>query len=346
MDSVYHAAANRGKRAVTVDFGREEGQAIVRALARQCDVVIENYRVGTLARYGLDYATLRSADPRIVYCSITGFGQTGPYSNRPGYDGLVQAMGGLMSITGERDGMPGGGPQRVGVALVDIVTGLYATSAVTSALYHRERTGQGQYIDIALLDSLVAALANQGLNWLVGGIVPQRAGTGHPNMVPNQAFRTRDGFLLLTVGNDEQYKRFCEACGHPEYAWNPRYATTAARSENRSELVPIVERWILERTTSGWIDILERAKVPAGPIHSIDQVFADPQVMARGMRIDLAHSRAGSVASIANPIRFAATPIEYSHAPPMLGEHTEEVLTELLGLSESELRELRAEGVV
>ena len=346
IDSAYYVSANRGKRAVTIDFSLKEGQAIVRALVEQCDVLIENYKVGTLARYGLDYESLRAVNPRIVYCSITGFGQTGPYRSRPGYDGLIQAMGGLMSITGEPDDLPGGGPQRVGVALVDIVTGVYASSAVVSALYHRQRTGQGQYIDLALLDSAVAALANQGLKWLIGGVVPKRTGTAHSNIVPNQAFATSDGHILLSVGNDEQYRRFCIVSGHPEFATDPRFATTPERSTNRDQLVPIVAQWIRERSTDDWLDVLERAQTPGGRINSIDQVFDDPQVRARGMRLDLPHPRAGSVPSIANPIRFSETPIEYGNAPPMLGQHTDEVLMELLDLSAADIRQLRERRVI
>lgn len=346
VDAAYYACANRGKRAITVDFGAEAGKTIVRELVAKSDVVLENYKVGALARYGLDYASVSKINPRVIYCSITGFGQTGPYRNRPGYDFLIQGMGGLMSVTGERDDLPGGGPQRAGVALADIITGLYASSAILSALYHRERTGQGQYIDLALLDSQVAVLANQGMNWLIGGHVPKRIGNGHPNIAPYQAFATSDGHIILAVGNDEQFRRFCEACGHPETGTDQRFATIAARNANRDALLPVISEWIRRRSTAEWIELLERIQVPGGPINSIDRVFADPQVQSRGMRLDLPHVRAGTLPSIANPIRFSETPIEYGHASPVLGQHTDEVLAELLGKSDAEIATLRRAGVI
>jgi crotonobetainyl-CoA:carnitine CoA-transferase CaiB-like acyl-CoA transferase len=345
-DSAYYASANRGKRAVTVDFGQKEGQDIVRAMALQCDVLIENYKVDTLARYRLDYTSIKEINPRLIYCSITGFGQTGPYRTRPGYDGLIQAMGGLMSITGESDHLPGGGPQRVGVALVDIVTGLYASSAVLGALYSREQTDQGQHIDIALLDSLVAALANQGLNWLIGGVVPGRSGTAHSNMVPSQVFKSADGYILLSVGNDEQYRRFCAVAGRQDLADDPRYTTTPGRSAHREELVAVVAQLMRQRRTAEWVALLEGAGVPSGPINTIDKVFEDPQVQARGMRLDLPHPVAGTVASIASPIRYSGTPIEYGNAPPVLGQHTDEILRGMLGFSSEDIARLRAVNVL
>ncbi|MBP8294976.1 MAG: CoA transferase [Burkholderiales bacterium] len=346
VDAAYYAACNRGKRSVTVDIGKPEGQAIVRRLAASVDVIVENYKVGALGKLGLDYEAVRAVNPRIVYCSITGFGQSGPYRNRPGYDFLIQAMGGLMSVTGERDGLPGAGPQRVGVALADIVCGLYATSAITAALYRRERTGEGEYIDLALLDAQVAVLANQGMNYLIGGERPVRMGNGHPNIVPYQPFATADGDILLAVGNDEQYRRFCAAAGCPELASDLRYATIGARNTNRDELIPRIAAVIRQRQSSEWITLLEQANVPCGPINTIDQVFDDPQVQARGMRLDLPHPRAGTLPSIANPVRFAGAPIAYKHAPPPLGEHTDEVLEQVLGIDIEARAALRTRGVI
>ncbi len=346
LDAAYYAACNRGKRSVTLDIASPRGREIAQALLAQSDVLLENYKVGDLARYGLDYASAQRINPRIVYCSITGFGQTGPYRQRPGYDFLIQGMGGLMSVTGERDDLPGGGPQRAGVALADILTGMYATSAVLAALLHRERTGEGQYIDLALLDTQVATLANQGMNWLIGGTVPRRTGNGHPNIVPYQAFATADGHIILAVGNDEQFARFCKVAGREDIAADPRYAIIAVRNAHRDELIPILADIIRQQPTDYWVRALEAAQVPCGPINTIDRVFADPQVQARGMRVDLPHARAGTLPSIANPIRFSATPIEYTHAPPLLGQHTDEVLAELLGLERTEIGRLRADGVI
>ena len=285
-------------------------------------------------------------NPRIVYCSITGFGQTGPYRNRAGYDFLIQGMGGLMSVTGERDDLPGGGPQRAGVALADILCGMYATSAILAALYRRERTGQGEYIDLALLDAQVATLANQGMNYLIGGAAPKRFGNGHPNIVPYQAFATADGHVILAVGNDEQYARFCAVAGRPELASDPKYVTIAQRNAHRDELIPKLAAVLRQWPSAEWIAKLEAANVPCGPINTIDKVFADPQVRARGMRVDLPHPRAGTLPSIANPVRFATAPIEYTHAPPVLGQHTDEVLEELLGMDADARAALRARGVI
>ena len=346
IDAAYFACANRGKRSVTLNMSKPEGQAIVRRLAEQSDIVIENYKVGALAKYGLDYAALKEINPRLIYCSITGFGQTGPYRNRPGYDFLIQGMGGLMSVTGERDDLPGGGPQRAGVALADIIAGMYATSAILAALHRRERTGQGEYIDLALLDSQVAVLANQGMNWLIGGNVPQRSGNGHPNIAPYQAFATADGYIILAVGNDEQFVRFCNVAGRPDIGLDSKFTTIAARNANRSELLPLVAALIRARPSEEWIEMLEAAGVPCGPINSIDKVFEDEQVQARAMRVDLPHPRAGTLPSIANPVRFTNAPIEYTHAPPTLGQHTDEVLADLLGLDAAALAVLRAQGVI
>ncbi len=346
IDAAYYASANRGKRSVTLDIASPRGREIAHALVATTDIMLENYKVGALAKYGLDYAAVAAISPRVIYCSITGFGQTGPYRNRPGYDFLIQGMGGLMSVTGERDDLPGGGPQRAGVALADILTGMYASSAILAALHHRTATGRGQYIDLALLDTQVATLANQGMNWLIGGDVPKRSGNGHPNIVPYQAFATADGHIILAVGNDEQFARFCKAVGRDEIAADARYSIIAARNANRDVLIPILAGIIGAHTTDYWIALLESVQVPCGPINTIDRVFADPQVAARQMRLDLPHPRTGTLPSIANPIRFSETPIEYTHAPPMLGQHTDEVLGELLGYDAAELARLRAQGVI
>ncbi|WP_459615094.1 CaiB/BaiF CoA transferase family protein [Bordetella sp. 2513F-2] len=346
VDAAYYAAANRGKRSVTIDFTRSDGQAVVRDLARRSDILLENYKVGGLAKYGLDYASLRAENPRLIYCSITGFGQSGPYRNRPGYDFLIQGMGGLMSITGERDDLPGGGPQKVGVALADITTGMYATAAILAALYARDRIGHGQYLDIALLDAQVAVLANQGMNYLIGGKVPRRSGNGHPNIAPYQSFAAADGHIILAVGNDEQFARFCAVAGMPEVARDPRYRTIAARNANSDTLLPMIAEIIRTRPCQEWIRDLERENVPCGPINTLDQVFADPQVQARGLRVDLPHPRAGTVPSIASPMRFSETPVQYTHAPPTLGQHTDEVLRDVLGLSGESVQALRERGTI
>jgi crotonobetainyl-CoA:carnitine CoA-transferase CaiB-like acyl-CoA transferase len=346
VDAAYYASANRGKRSLTLDIATPDGQAIARQLAAQSDILIENYKVGALAKYGLDYAAIQPVNPRIVYCSITGFGQTGPYRNRAGYDFLIQGMGGLMSVTGERDDLPGGGPQRAGVALADILCGMYAASAILAALYRREHTGQGEYIDLALLDAQVATLANQGMNYLIGGTAPKRFGNGHPNIVPYQAFATADGHVILAVGNDEQYARFCAVAGRPELASDSKYVTIAQRNAHRDELIPKLAAVLRQWPSAVWIEKLEAANVPCGPINTIDRVFADPQVRSRGMRVDLPHPRAGTLPSIANPVRFATAPIEYTHAPPVLGQHTDEVLEELLGLDADARASLRARGVI
>jgi len=346
VDAAYYASANRGKRSLTLDIATPDGQDIARRLAEQSDILVENYKVGALAKYGLDYTTIQAVNPRIIYCSITGFGQTGPYRNRAGYDFLIQGMGGLMSVTGERDDLPGGGPQRAGVALADILCGMYATSASLAALYRRERTGQGEYIDLALLDAQVATLANQGMNYLIGGTAPKRFGNGHPNIVPYQAFATADGHVILAVGNDEQFARFCAVAGSPELASDPKYVTIAQRNAHRDELIPKLAAVLRQWPSAEWIAKLEPANVPCGPINTIDKVFADPQVQARGMRVDLPHPRAGTLPSIANPVRFTTAPIEYTHAPPVLGQHTDEVLEELLGLDGDARAALRARGVI
>jgi crotonobetainyl-CoA:carnitine CoA-transferase CaiB-like acyl-CoA transferase len=330
-EASYFLCANRNKRSVAIDIATPEGQAQVRALAQQADVLLENFKVGGLKRYGLDYASLKQANPRLIYCSITGFGQTGPYAARAGYDFLIQGMGGLMSVTGQPDGEPGAGPQKVGVALTDIMTGLYATIAVQAALADRATSGLGQHIDLALLDVQIACLANQASNYLAGGVVPRRMGNAHPNIVPYQAFPTADGDIILAVGNDNQFAKFCAVAGRSEWSSDERFASNAQRVANRALLVPLLRQATVMRTSADWINALEAAGVPCGPINRIDEVFADPQVVARGLHIDLPHPLAGKVPLVANPIRLSGSPVAYQRPPPLLGEHTDEVLAQWLG---------------
>lgn len=344
--SAYFACCNRGKQSVTVDITHPKGQELIRKLAAKSDVVIENFKVGGLAKYGLDYQSLKQINPRIIYCSITGFGQTGPYAARAGYDFLVQAMGGLMSITGEPDDVPGGGPVKVGVAISDQMAGMFALSAILTALLKRERTGEGEYIDVALLDSTVASLINQASTYLVSGIVPQRMGNAHPTVVPYQAFRTADGHIILAIGNDGQFQRFCAVAGLEGLADDERYRTNSARILNRDTLIPKIAEAIRQRTTADWVSLLESQAVPCGPINTIDQVFADPQVQARGMRRVMEHEKAGPLPVTANPVRMASHDTTADKAPPMLGENTDEVLTRLLDLSPNDIAALRNEGVV
>ncbi|QCG95226.1 CoA transferase [Azospirillum sp. TSA2s] len=344
--SAYFLSTNRGKRSITIDFERPEGQELVRKLAAQADVVIENFKVGGLVKYGLDYDSLKAVNPRLVYCSITGFGQTGPYRNRAGYDFMIQGMGGLMSITGQPDGEPGGGPVKVGVAVTDIFTGLYATIGIMGALAHRDRTGEGQQVDLALLDVQVAVLANQAMNCLVGGKAPQRLGNAHPNIVPYQAFATRDGYIILAVGNDGQFAKFCAVAGRPDLAKDERYATNPARVANRKELVALLEELIRTRDSHDWLAALEEVGVPCGPINDLTAVFEDPQVKARNIHQDLPHPTQGSVPTVASPIRYSGTPLVHDTAPPTLGQHTDAVLAESLGLSEADIASLREKGVI
>ena len=345
-EAAYYLGCNRGKKSVAVDFTQAEGQRIVRELARQADIVVENFKVGGLARYGLDYPGLAAVNARLVYCSITGFGQTGPYAVRAGYDFIIQGMGGFMSVTGERDDAPGGGPQKAGIAISDLMTGMYAATAILAAIAHRERSGAGQYIDACLFDTQVAMMAVMNMNYLVSGTPPGRAGNAHQNIVPYQVFACADGHLILAVGNDGQFARFCEIAGRPEWAVDPRFAANAARVQHRDTLVPMIAEVLRARPQREWLAALEAVGVPSGPINRLDQVFADPQVQARGMRFELPHPSAGMVPQVANPLHFSATPVAYTQAPPLLGEHTAGVLSERLRLSPDALSDLAARGVV
>jgi len=345
-ESAYFLAANRGKKSIAVDLSKSAGQDVVRRLAMRCDVLLENYKFGDLARYGLGYDDLKTIHPRLIYCSVTGFGHTGPYRERPGYDFMIQGMGGLMSITGERDALPGGGPQRVGVPIVDIMTGMYASIAVCAALAHREKSGIGQHLDLALLDTQVAFLANQAMNYLASGEIPGRLGNAHPNIVPYQTFNTRDGAIILACGNDNLFSRFCEVAGCQHLAQDPLFATNGKRVENRAGLVPLLAEIFMKRTTHEWVEALERAGVPNGPINDIRQVFEEPQVIARGMKVELEHPLAGKVPLVASPMRFSATPLDFGTPPPTLGQHTDEVLRGVLNMSDADIAQLRGAGIV
>lgn len=340
--AAYFHSANRGKRSIAVDFTQPEGQQLVQQLVLQSDVVIENYKFGGLKKYGLDYDSLKAINPRLVYCSITGFGQTGPYKERAGYDFMIQAMGGLMSVTGEADGSP----MKAGVALADILTGLYAANAIQAALLYRHRTGVGQHIDMALLDVQVAAMANQAMNFLATGNSPGRLGNSHPNIVPYQAFATKDDHFILAVGNDGQFKRFCEVGGCQHLSADERFATNQARVANRVELIPLIEAVLKTQTREWWLTELESVSVPCGPINNLQQVFDDEQVKDRGLQLSLAHPTLGNVPSVANPIRFSESPISYRGASPSLGVDTDEVLKTQLDMNDTALHELKEKGVI
>ncbi|MDE2093690.1 MAG: CoA transferase [Burkholderiales bacterium] len=344
-EAAYYLGTNRNKRSITVDIAHAEGQSLIRRLALQGDVFVENYKVGDMARYGLDFTSLQAINPRLVYCSITGFGQTGPYRDRAGYDYAIQGMGGLMSVTGPAraeiaDDASGGGPQKVGVAVADLFTGMYAATAILAALRHRDLTGQGQAIDMALLDTQVAMLANLGANYLVSGAVPQRMGNAHQNIVPYQVFEVADGHLIVAVGNDSQFAKFCDVAGRADIAQDPRFIRNADRVRHRSTLVPMLAALMKQRSRGDWLVSLEAAKVPCGPINDLAEVFADPQVLERAMTVQMPHPLAGSVRLVASPMKFSATPVRYQRPPPLLGEHTDEVLLEL-GLTDAEITALR-----
>ncbi|MEW6707865.1 MAG: CaiB/BaiF CoA-transferase family protein [Pseudomonadota bacterium] len=344
-EAAYYLGTNRNKRSITVDIAKPAGQALIRRIATRCDVFVENFKVGDMARYGLDSAALRAPNPRLVYCSITGFGQTGPYRERAGYDYAVQGMGGLMSVTGERDDLPGGGPQKVGVAVADLFTGMYATVAILAALRHRELTGQGQAIDMALLDSQVAMLANLGANYLVTGVAPRRMGNAHQNIVPYQVFEVADGHIILAVGNDGQFAKFCEVAGCAELARDARFAKNADRVRHRAVLVPLLAERLKTRSKHDWLSALEAAKVPCGPINSLDEVFTDPQVQARQMTVEMPHPLTDRLRLVASPMKFSATPVQYRRPPPLLGEHTTELLAEF-GIGAAEQAALKEQGVL
>lgn len=339
-EAAYYTSANRNKKSVTLDIATERGAQIVRDLARQCDVFVENFKVGGLRKYGLDYESIKAVNPSIVYCSITGFGQTGPYSSRAGYDFMIQGMGGLMSITGERDDLPGGGPQKAGVAVADLMTGMYSTVAILAALYERKTSGQGQHIDMALLDCQVAMMANQNMNYLASGVSPTRAGNAHQNLVPYQVFAASDGHLIVAVGNDSQFRAYCGVLGRPDLAEDDRFKTNPGRVVNREALIPVLAEIMATRPRDTWLAELEAVGVPAGPINTLEQVYQDPQVIARSLRLDLPHPSAGTIPMVASPLRLSETPVEYRSAPPLLGQHTEEVLKEYLNLSNDEIKEI------
>ncbi|MDR5886595.1 CaiB/BaiF CoA-transferase family protein [Vreelandella janggokensis] len=344
-ESAYYLCANRGKRSVTVDMAKPEGQALIKQMAADSDVVIENFKVGGLKKYGLDYASLKALNPGLVYCSITGFGQESPYAHRAGYDFMIQAMGGIMSLTGKPDEEPGGGPVKSGVAFTDIFTGLYAANAVLAALYQRRDTGVGCHIDMALMDVQVGVLANQALNYLTSGNVPQRLGNAHPNIVPYQAFATQDGHMIVAVGNDEQFKRFSSVLSLPALADDPRFATNGMRVQHRDQLVPVLEAALAQRPTDDWLAAFEDVGVPSGPINTLDRVFDDAHVKARGLKQTLPHPQAGQVDLVANPIRMNGKSISASKAPPYLGEHTDDVLTDI-GITPDQRQALRDAGII
>jgi len=345
-EAAYYLSANRGKKSLTIDMTKPEGQEILHKLAAECDVVIENFKVGGLAKYRLDYASLSEINPKIVYCSITGFGQDGPYKDRPGYDFMIQAMGGLMSITGAPDQEPGGQPMKVGVAVADIFTGLYATIGILAALRHRDATGEGQHVDLALLDVQAAILANQAMNFLTTGKAPGRLGNAHPNIVPYEAFPTADGYIILAVGNDSQFRSFCHVAGIGHLPDDARYATNRSRVANRETLVPQIRQAMVMKTTDDWIAILETANVPCGPINTLDRVFDNPQVKHRDTVRYLDHPTAGKVPTVANPIKFSKTPIAGETAPPMLGQHSDEILRNVADLSDEQVARLREAGII
>jgi crotonobetainyl-CoA:carnitine CoA-transferase CaiB-like acyl-CoA transferase len=345
-EAAYFMAANRGKKSITVNLTHPEGQALVRELAAKCDVLIENYKVGDLDRYGLGYKDLSKINPGLVYCSVTGFGQTGPFREKPGYDFMAQGMAGLMSVTGIPDGEPGGGPMRVGVPVIDIFTGMYATIGINAALAHRAVTGLGQHVDVALLDSCIALLANQGMTYLSTGESPKRLGNTHPSIVPYQVFPTADGSVILACGNDNLFAKFCAAAHREDLPQDERFTKNANRVKHRATLVPVLEDIFKQRSTEDWVNALETAGVPCGPINTVAQAFANPQVQSRGMQIQLPHPLAGQVPLMGSPMKFSGTPIEHKLPPPVLGQHAEEILEKVLGMDAPAREKLRASGAM
>jgi crotonobetainyl-CoA:carnitine CoA-transferase CaiB-like acyl-CoA transferase len=341
-ESAYFVGVNRNKKSVTLDIAKPEGQAIIHKLLEHCDILVENFKVGALAKYGLGYEQLAKTHPRLIYCSITGFGQTGPYAPRPGYDALIQAMGGVMSLTGE----PNGSPQKVGVPVADLFAGLYGCIGILAAVNHRNSTGQGQQIDIGMLDTHVAWLANQGMNYLATGENPPRLGNQHPNIAPYQEFPTKDGYIILAVGNDPTFERFCKAFGQEALLADPRFATNPIRVQNRQLVTDTLTPVMKSKTTAEWIDALEALKIGCGPINTLEQVFADPHVQAREMVVEMAHGSGETVKVIANPVKLSATPPSYRSAPPVLGEHTNAVLSDVLKMSAAEIAALKEKGIL
>ncbi len=343
-ESAYYLSTNRNKRSVGIDLGRPEGQQLVRRLMAECDIVVENFKVGSLAKFGLAYDQVKEEFPGLIYCSITGFGQTGPYAPRAGYDYLAQGLGGIMSVTGDPDGPP----MKVGVGISDVMCGMYASVSILAALRHRDLTGRGQFVDLALLDTQVAWLVNEGLNYLTSGRVPVRLGNAHPNIVPYQLFDTRDGHFILAVGNDAQFRRFCDFAGVTELAADSRFETNSLRLANRQALIDLLVPVMKTQTSAHWIDGLAKLGVPAGPVNDLAQVFADEQILHRGMKISVPDddARGGAVELIGNPIKMSATPVSYRRPPPSLGQHTDEVLKEVLGMDDAELQKLRKQGLI
>jgi len=343
-ESAYYLSANRNKRSLTVNMAKEEGQEIIKALAKDSDIFIENFRVGGSKKFNLDYETLKEINPRLIYCSISGFGQTGPYADRAGYDFMIQAMGGIMSLTGPADGEP----FKVGVGIADVVCGMYACTAILAAVQHRHSTGEGQYIDVALLDSQLAWLVNSAQNYLTSGVKPERYGNAHPNIVPYEAFPTADGYFALAVGNDKQFQGVCKVIGHPELAQDERYITNKQRVANRETLVPLLREYLQTNTTKHWLAELEIMGIPSGPVNDIDEVFADPQVEHRGMKLQMPHPMddSQSIDLIANPVKFSKTPVSYRHSPPTLGQQTEQILTDYLNLTKADISDLQQRGII
>jgi len=344
-DAGYFLAVNRGKRSITLDLSKPEGQELVRRLAARADILLENYKVGTLEKFGLGYEDLKKVNPRLVYCSVTGFGQTGPKRDHAAYDFMIQAASGLMSVTGERDGLPGAGPQKVGVPIVDLMTGMYTAVAVLAGLARRDHTGEGEYIDIGMLDVGVSMLANQAMNYLISGKAPRRAGNKHPNIQPQDVFATRDGYIALVVGNDSQYVKFCEAVGRPEWAGDERFRTNAGRVTNQAVLLPMIGELLATRDTRAWSELFNSAGVPCGPINTVPEVFEDEQVKHRSMLLRIAHPAAGSVPQVASPMKFTEAPLSFDRPPPLIGQHTQEILREI-GLDAGQIEALAAQGII
>ena len=345
-ESAFYLAINRNKRSITVDISKPEGQEIIKKLVLESDIVIENYKVGQLRKYGLDYDSLKALKNDLIYCSITGFGQTGPYAHRPGYDYIVQGMGGFMSVTGEKEDLPGGGPQKAGVAIADIFTGMYATSAILAAVVHRDRTGIGQYIDLSLLDVQIATMCNVASNYLTSGVSPKSWGNASANIVPYQTFKASDGWIIVAAGNDSQFRHFVESGHEPQLADDPRFSTNPERVRHRAELDPLLQKMVLKKTKKEWIELLDTANVPCGPINNFKEVFENEQVIARQIKMEMPHPTAGKVNLVRSPMRLSETPVVENRPPPLLGEHTQEILQEKLGLTELQIKSLKDQGII